>query len=90
MGLDHHKSMKKRIVIGFFLLLLINFSLEFSIGCNSLPESQNNIRDWTLLNNKNNSVIIELEESRNVSIQYYIEEIEEIDQMRYIVNLNFT
>ena len=90
MGLDHHKSMKKGFVIGFLLLLLINFSLEFSIGCNSLPESQDNIRDWTLLNNENNSVIIELEESRNVSIQYYIEEIEEIDQMRYIVNLNFT
>jgi len=90
MGFNHHKSMKKRITIGFFLLLLINFSLDFSINSQSLPESQDIIREWTLLNNENNSVNIEVQESRNISIQYYIEEIEEIDQMRYIVNLNFT
>ena len=90
MGLDHHKSMKKRVVIGFFLLLLINFSLDLSIDCKSSPEFQENIREWTLLNNKSNSINIEVQESRNISIQYYIEEIEEIDQMRYIVNLNFT
>jgi len=90
MRLVHHKSMRKKFVIGFFLLLLINFSLEFSTDCYSIPESQDNIREWTLLNNENNSVNIEVQESRNISIQYYIEEIEEIDQMRYIVNLNIT
>ena len=66
MGLDHHKSMKKKIVIGFFLLLLINLSLDLSINSQSLPESQDNIREWTLLNNENNSVNIEVQESCNI------------------------
>jgi hypothetical protein len=90
MGLVHHKGMKKRIVIGFFMLLLINFSLEFSINCDSLPESQDNIREWVLLNNEYNSANFSVETSKSMSINYYIEEIEEADHMRYIVYLNFT
>ena len=90
MALIHHKSMKKKIVFCFFLLFLLNSSLECSISSNSLPESQDDTRQWTLLNNENNIANIEVQDSRFVSIQYYIEEIEEIDHVRYIVNFNFT